>query len=299
MIVAATHDGSFHADDALAAAILAIAVPGIHIIRTRDPERLAACDLRFDVGGTFDPEEMSFDHHMREPPTRGCGTPYSSAGLIWREFGRIALRSRGFGALAEAKLERAWAAIDNGIVTSVDKIDNGIVPPGPTDVATLIDLLNPPWTEARTPEGMDALFARAQSIASALLEGAIAAELGAARAEAVVLEAASRREDPRILVLDGYAPFKKAVMRNGLDDVLYAVLPSGSQGDWGVSAMSVTPDSFVNRKDMPTTWGGLTDGDLQAATGVPDAVFAHRNLFFAVARSKAGALRLAKIAAEA
>ncbi|MEK7088001.1 MAG: MYG1 family protein, partial [Patescibacteria group bacterium] len=40
----------------------------------------------------------------------------------------------------------------------------------------------------------------------------------------------------------------------------------------------------------------LRDAKLAEVTGVPDAVFAHRNRFMAVARSKEGAIALAKLA---
>jgi hypothetical protein len=33
--------------------------------------------------------------------------------------------------------------------------------------------------------------------------------------------------------------------------------------------------SFDNRLDMPAEWGGLSDADLVAVTGVDDALFAH------------------------
>ena len=35
------------------------------IVRTRDPEKLAACDIVIDVGGECVPESMKFDHHQR------------------------------------------------------------------------------------------------------------------------------------------------------------------------------------------------------------------------------------------
>ena len=55
-------------------------------------------------------------------------------------------------------------------------------------------------------------------------------------------------------------------------------------------------DSFASRMDLPKAWGGLRDGQLAAACGVPDALFCHTNLFIAVARSIDGALRMADIA---
>ena len=35
------------------------------IVRTRDPEQLAKCDIVVDVGGEFDPKRHRYDHHQR------------------------------------------------------------------------------------------------------------------------------------------------------------------------------------------------------------------------------------------
>ena len=56
--------------------------------------------------------------------------------------------------------------------------------------------------------------------------------------------------------------------------------------------------SFKNKKDLPVSWAGLKDADLQKVTGVSDAVFCHRGLFLAVAKSKEGAIKLAQIAVQ-
>ena len=60
----------------------------VEIVRTRDREVMAACDLRVDVGFAYDPASGDFDHHQREfSEVRPNGIGYASFGLIWREFG--------------------------------------------------------------------------------------------------------------------------------------------------------------------------------------------------------------------
>ena len=53
-------------------------------------------------------------------------------------------------------------------------------------------------------------------------------------------------------------------------------------------------NSFGNRKDFPSAWAGLKGKELQAETGVEDAVFCHNKLFLSVAKSKEGAVALAQ-----
>ena len=104
----ATHSGSFHADEVFALATLRLHFGVIGIIRTRDPEELAACDLRIDVGRKYDPESGDFDHHQGDAGERANGIRYASFGLVWKSFGAqvcgseaIADRAAEPGATAE------------------------------------------------------------------------------------------------------------------------------------------------------------------------------------------------------
>jgi uncharacterized UPF0160 family protein len=47
------------------------------VVRSRDPEVLAALDIVIDVGAVYDPENNRFDHHQRgfeEEEPRACKT---------------------------------------------------------------------------------------------------------------------------------------------------------------------------------------------------------------------------------
>ena len=62
-----THNGTFHCDEALACFILKQLPEYRHadIVRTRNSEQLAKCDVVVDVGGVYDPEKHRYDHHQR------------------------------------------------------------------------------------------------------------------------------------------------------------------------------------------------------------------------------------------
>ena len=74
-----THDGTFHADEVTACALLCLfgLIEVDKIVRTRDPEVLARCQYVCDVGGVYDPKIKRFDHHQVE--YQGF---FSSAGMI-------------------------------------------------------------------------------------------------------------------------------------------------------------------------------------------------------------------------
>ena len=73
------HDGSFHADEVTAIALLVQAglIDLDKVVRTRDENRLAACDFVCDVGGVYDPSNRRFDHHQVDYEGR-----LSSAGMV-------------------------------------------------------------------------------------------------------------------------------------------------------------------------------------------------------------------------
>ena len=93
-----THDGKFHCDEALACAMLKMLPEwaDASVVRTRDAETLAGCDIVVDVGGVYDPETLRFDHHMKTfetaldgACTKVCSlnrpelTLHSSQALVW------------------------------------------------------------------------------------------------------------------------------------------------------------------------------------------------------------------------
>src|ERR1700745_531243 len=74
-----THDGTFHADEVTACALLLLfnLIDEKKIIRTRDLGVLATCEYVCDVGGVYDPQQKLFDHHQID-----YQGPLSSAGMV-------------------------------------------------------------------------------------------------------------------------------------------------------------------------------------------------------------------------
>jgi uncharacterized UPF0160 family protein len=60
--------------------------------------------------------------------------------------------------------------------------------------------------------------------------------------------------------------------------------------------VSVSPDSFDARADLPEAWAGLRDAELAAVTGVADAGFCHNGRFIASAKSYEGIRAMAALA---
>ena len=288
----ATHDGTFHADDVMAYAILSIAFPGADLVRTRDPGTLAAADLAFDVGGAYDPERLLYDHHMADGPVREDGTPYSSVGLVWRHHGHDCL-AMAFPNEPEWLLERVWSDLDGGLVSEIDRLDNGVGDIGHGGFPALVDDFNPRWDEDRNP---NRAFLDAAEMASSVFRRRCAAAIAAARAWNAVTEAASKAQDPRIVFLERGMPWEAAIL-DGFPEALYVVYPSKS-GGWQCAAVPPVRGSFAQRKPLPAAWAGLRGRELSDATGVDGAVFCHHARFVCGAETAAAALALANAAAD-
>jgi uncharacterized UPF0160 family protein len=291
-ITVATHSGSFHLDDALACAILRGFLGNIRITRTRDPAAVKACDFAVDVSGEYEPSRLRYDHHMRVAHERPDGLRYSAAGLVWLHHGRDWLSAQG----VEGNLiDKCWKMLDETFIRSIDEIDNGIRPPEPSSLAIVVDDLNQRWDDTHADQ--DAAFEQALSVAAAAIAGRMRSAVSALRAEAVVEEAWRRSADGRTIVMDRPGlPWKEAAHALGLP-VVFGVYPKDDTG-WVIECMTPEPGSYGQVVPLPEAWAGLSGDDLTSASGVADAVFAHRARFIAGARSLDGVLSMARIALE-
>ncbi len=291
-MLVATHPGSFHADDVFAVATLRLALGPFELVRTRDRARQAEADLRLDVGGASDPATGDFDHHQKGGAgERPNGVRYATFGLVWREHG-----------VALAGSAEAARAIDERLVQGVDANDTGqtiatslVGDVRAMSVSGLVGAMNPAWDEPLSPAQEDARFAEAVAFAQGVLERELAGAAAFARARQLVRDAIARAADPRVIELDRNMPWREPVLTQA-PEALFVVYPK-SDG-WGLQAVPRELGAFANRRDLPAGWAGLSDEALAAATGVPDARFAHSSRFYAAAGSREGVLALVALALE-
>ena len=295
-----THSGGFHADELLSSVILTRLFPDATIVRTRDDEWITpgAGKIIYDVGRDYDADQFIFDHHQRPTPLREDENPYSSFGLVWKHFGRDYLAALD---IPQTHLDDIWASFDQGFVLPIDQMDNGAMNPsvaGPLVAMTLPVLLESlkPEFDNRADGVDDDAFARALPIARAFVEAAIGKKAAKRRAEAMVMDAIAAAGDSAILELPMGMPFRSAIEKAQADHLLFVVNPRGT--DWAIGGIRISGDSFEQRADLPAAWAGLTDEDLEKASGVKGAKFCHNGLFIAVAANRDAAMKMAEIAVE-
>lgn len=265
----ATHNGPFHADDVLAVALIRSFYDAeASVVRSRDKAVLEAADIVVDVGGSFDPAALRFDHHQVS-----YSGPLSSAGMLldWLDdTGRLAPGLRAF--------------LHDRLVGYVDDVDNGRVEPRGhvPDFTTMVSVYN---RGCHTLDEFDARFAEAASMAREVVRGLQLEHTEITEAEAVVVQAmdAAKAAGSVFMELPRYVRWKGPYFaRGGAEHITeYVVLP-GMDGSWRVLGIPPEEGSFAQKRPLPEAWAGLVDEELSAVTGVPGSRFCHKNRFIAV-----------------
>ncbi|KAH9849781.1 GAMM1 protein [Lenzites betulinus] len=320
--VIGTHNGTFHCDEALAVFLLnrTKEYAGADLKRTRDPAVLNTCDIVVDVGGVYDEKTQRFDHHQRgfeEVFGHGFTTKLSSAGLVYKHFGKEIIANRFQASKDDEKTETLWLKMYKEFIEAIDAIDNGIsqypadLKPryrSRTDVSSRVGHLNPAWNESVDAQVVDAKFLQA----SALVGGEFLNRLDYYAnawlpARDLVVAALNKRKEVdasgRIILFEQFAPWKEHLFEleeslaiPAAEKPIYVLYPDETGGNWRIQAVPIAPESFESRKALPEQWRGVRDDALSQLSGVDGGIFVHASGFIGGNKTKEGVLRLASLA---
>lgn len=285
------HGGKYHTDEVFACATLLLLLEqrgerGV-IIRTRDEKIIAAADFVCDVGDVYDPARQRFDHHQSEGAgIRPNGIPYASFGLVWKEYGE---------GLCNDDKDIA-DAIDLAIVQGIDAIDNGLEihekkfsKVGSYTFSDVIGTFSPSWKETFS---VDKAFVKSVALAKECLSREIIKRSAKKEAADLVEKFYKNATDKRLIFLEQYVPWMDVI--SSYPEPLFIVSENTRENNWTLMTVRDPESKFVNRKDLPAAWGGLRNEELARVTGVADALFCHKGLWLATARSREGVMELAK-----
>jgi uncharacterized UPF0160 family protein len=327
-----THNGHFHADEALAVYMLRL-LPTYHsstLIRTRDPALLETCHTVVDVGGEYDDVKKRYDHHQRTFGTTFPDRPtkLSSAGLVYMHFGK-AIIAQHLGVPEEAEeVAVIWKKIYESFIEALDAHDNGISAYDPKALAAaglekrfsdggfslgaMVSRLNPNWNDPKPSDPKEAQAAEDEKflVASQRIGEEFSRDLeyyakSWLPARAIVHQAYAKRLefDPkgRVLVFEGQSvPWKDHLYSleaeaTGDEKVVYVLYPESSApgSKWRIQAVPVSSDSFESRKPLPEEWRGFRDEKLDEISGISGGVFVHAAGFIGGNKSFEGAKAMA------
>lgn len=308
-----THDGVFHGDETMAVAMLSCYLREVRVMRTSNPQDIAAAAANgaiiVDVGGQYSPEENFFDHHQRGfSEVHEDGTRFSSAGLIWRRYGKEICSA--FGCL-EGREAEAAEIVERVLIHGIDAGDTGKhLPDGAWSIYNFLGSNNATYREQSAPDPYapnafvsdEELFLETCGLAHHMLwravEKACSIVYGRKEVENLVADTIAARS--QVLELPSFIEeWKETVIRSEAD-ILYGMYEDKLRHQWVVGAVPPALDQMnAQRKPLPEAWRGLSGAALAKATGVQDAVFCHVAGFMCTAKTREGALALAKLAVEA
>jgi len=272
-----THDGTFHADEVTALALLLLfdLIDEDKIVRTRDLSVLNECEFVCDVGGIYNPEKKRFDHHQSE-----YDGPLSSAGMVLE-----------YLMDTQSISEDLYRFFNHSLILGVDAIDNGQITPqlGHCSFSGVIANFVP----VRYDSGDDVVnraFFHALHFSKNHLKQ-LQERFHYINECASYVEKAMK-EGKHLLTFDRSMPWMESFFNLGGEEhpALFLIMPAGDH--WKLRGIPPSMrDKMRVRRPLPKEWAGLLDTDLEKVSGIDGALFCHKGRFISVWKTKEGALK--------
>ena len=224
------------------------------------------------MGVKYEPALHRYDHHQREftGTLEGYNTKLSSAGLVYKHFGKDIIRE----ILKKGETEQTpdeifvdicFHSLNKSFMEHIDAIDNGISVSDATPkyhvsttLSSRVGTLNPSWNEPQSPEIFNERFLSAIALTcSEFLSHANQLANVWWPARSVVQRALNSRFDThnsgKIIIFEQACPWKEHLFdiekEQGIEPVVYA-LYADRGGSWRIQAVPQDPQSFLSRKTV-------------------------------------------------
>ena len=271
-----THDGTFHADEVTACALLLLFdhIDRDKIVRTRNPSELQQCEYVCDVGGAYLPKQKLFDHHQVE-----YQGPLSSAGMILAY-----LKEEG------SLLKKEYDFLNHSIILGVDAHDNGqdVQKVGVCTYSHIISQYNP--VHGADKAAFEKAFFEALAFSKGLLERIWNRYQYTQSCRQIVAEAMTRPME--YLMFDRNIPWLEIFfeLEGEHHPALFVIMPS--DGHWKLRGIPPAYDKRMQvRLPLPQEWAGLSDEDFKKASGIKGAIFCHKGRFISVWEKREDAIK--------
>lgn len=263
-----THDGTFHADEVTACALLSLfdLIDVDKIMRTRDPKILNRCEYVCDVGAVYDSSLKLFDHHQVD-----YDGPLSSAGMVL-------LYLKDSQKITGADFD----FFNKSLIRGVDAHDNGcdVSPPGVCTYSHIISNYMPISHES-SAEARSHAFMEAFHFARDHLDRLWRRRCYVQSCRSIVAEMMRQQEE--FLLFDRSIPWMECFFElNGENHpAKFVVMPSGQH--WKLRGIPPSLDkNMLVRIPLPLSWAGMLDDDFKRVTGISGAIFCHKGRFISV-----------------
>jgi len=272
-----THDGTFHADEVTACALLLIykLIDEDKVFRTRNVEELKSCEYVCDVGKIYDPKLKRFDHHQGD-----YTGDLSSAGMILKY-------------LLDKKIitEKIYTYLNDNFVHGVDLHDIGKIKleRGVCTFSMVIANFLPIDYECLENEMNQSFFTAVHFTKGYIQKMLLRFDYIQKCKEAVQ---AAMEKGKSFLIFDKEIPWQEAFFELGgkTHPAKFLIMPSGPH--WKLRAIPPTYENrMATRQPLPQEWAGLYDEGLKKVTHIDGAVFCHKGRFISIWETKEDAMK--------
>jgi uncharacterized UPF0160 family protein len=267
-----THDGSFHADEVTACALLLMMdlIDKDKIFRTRDPKILKKCEYVCDVAGEYNSSKKRFDHHQKDYKGN-----LSSAGMVL-----LYLKEKKF------ITEYFYYFLNNSLVKGVDEHDNGkaISQEGVCTFSNLISNFLPIDYNSNAKDRYLAFLDAVEFTYNHLKRLRNRHLYTLDCREKVNL---AMQKSIQYLEFEEPLPWMDNFFELGGEKhpALFVIMPTGNH--WKLRGIPPSSkDRMKVRKPLPESWLGLRDEELQKVSGIPGAIFCHKGRFISIWENK-------------
>lgn len=271
-----THDGSFHADETVACALLVLfdLIDKDKIYRTRDENILEKCEYVCDVGNRYNEKEKRFDHHQISYKGN-----LSSAGMVLLYLKNKKIISQGL-----------YDYFNNTFILGVDAHDIGKVQliPGYATFSQII------WNFApigkMENEDFDHNFFEALDFVLNYIKRLRLRFEEFQKVKLIVKK--NMRNKKKYLLFEKSIPWLDSFFELGGEEhpALFIIMPTGNH--WKLRGI---PPSFSDRMRVrvphPKEWCGLRGEELRKISKIPGAIFCHKEKFISIWETKEDALK--------
>jgi uncharacterized UPF0160 family protein len=275
-----THDGTFHADEVTACALLLLfdLIKESKIRRTRDSDFLRECEFVCDVGGVYDPKLKLFDHHQVDYKGE-----LSSAGMILLYLKEI-----------DVLKPNEYQFFNESLILGVDAHDNGRekLATGICTYSHVVANFAPIPYDAPS-EMQDKAFLEAVKFVVGHLRRLWERYRYTQSFRTIVETSMERNQE--CLIFDRGIPWIETFFElNGKEHpALFVIMPSGNH--WSLRGIPPTYEDRMNvRFPLPSEWAGLSEQELKKKSGISGALFCHKGRFYSVWETKEDAIEALK-----
>jgi len=268
-----THSGTMHADEVFATAFLHLYKKNIKVYRTNSIKKDDNQQdyIIYDIG------RGKYDHHQLDSEKRENQIPYSSIGLLWKDFGKDYLEKNNF-----PEVEAIYLAVDKDLIEGIDADDNGVFPKIESTfkvktIPSIIKMFNPSF---ESTENENDQFLKAVKLAEMILKEELSYIKGKILAEKKVLEYLNKYDGTsNYFILDEYLPYEETLLKDEKYNKIEFVAFPSNRGGFAIKTVPISFQDHNPRKAFPESWAGLENEELEKISNIKGLRFCHSGRF--------------------